>query len=323
MAKSPAFQFYPVDFSHGVADFTTEEVGAYILLLCRQWDKGAIPDDQAACAKIARCQPSTVASVWHKFGICDEFGRKNARLEAVRAEQASYREKQAANGKKRWSKSGGNASAEPTLSGGNASAEPTLSGGNAMGMPKACPSPSPLSSIVPLSSPEGDKEPVSSETEAAEKKEEGAGAKRARIAADAGARILALFSGATQLSQVSIGQLYEHVDNGTLPADEKKWRALAAMRAERATIPEIPEDYDLRAAWLISKERLCRDLAEALDTALAKRPQGSPSASTEKKDAPPGWQAAAAIVGFEATDWTTLPAAAKAAIRRQLAETAA
>jgi hypothetical protein len=126
---------------------------------------------------------------------------------------------------------------------------------------------------IPLSSPEGDNEPDSSESEAAEKKESRGPKERARTAADAGARILAMFPGAAQLSQVSIGQLYEHVDNGTLPADEKKWRALEAMRAERAAIEGKPDDRDLCYAWLVSKERLCRDLAEALEIAAATRPQ--------------------------------------------------
>lgn len=147
---------------------------------------------------------------------------------------------------------------------------------------------------LPLSSPEGDNEPVSSETETAEKKERGPLA--ATVAADAAFRILAMFPGATQLSAVCQGQLHEHVANGTLPADEKKWRALAAMRAERAAIEGIPGDFDLRAAWLVSKERLCRDLAEALDTAAAKRPQPSDH-SPEPKNVttaivePPDWHA--------------------------------
>jgi hypothetical protein len=137
--------------------------------------------------------------------------------------------------------------------------------------------------------PQGDNKPVSSETETAEKKEGGRAA--ARIASEAGVRILAMFPGARDLNPASFGQLLEHVATGTLPADEKKWRALEAMRAERAAIEGIPDDYDLRAAWLISKERLCRDLPEALETALAKRPQRSALPPEPKKEPTPAdWQ---------------------------------
>ena len=34
----PAFQFYTDDFLGGVSDMTQAEVGAYILLLCAQWN---------------------------------------------------------------------------------------------------------------------------------------------------------------------------------------------------------------------------------------------------------------------------------------------
>jgi uncharacterized protein YdaU (DUF1376 family) len=36
MNKPPAFQFYADDFLGGTIDLTTEEVGAYIRLLCFQ-----------------------------------------------------------------------------------------------------------------------------------------------------------------------------------------------------------------------------------------------------------------------------------------------
>ena len=44
MAKDPAFLFYPSDFLVGVMDMTDEEVGIYIRLLCRQHQKGHIPE---------------------------------------------------------------------------------------------------------------------------------------------------------------------------------------------------------------------------------------------------------------------------------------
>jgi uncharacterized protein YdaU (DUF1376 family) len=97
--KPPAFQFYADDFLAGVADMTQAEVGAYILLLCSQWSRGEIPQDQARCAMIAKGEVS--AFVFGKFP-----NGRNARLEKVRREQDEYRNAQSSNGKagalKRW-----------------------------------------------------------------------------------------------------------------------------------------------------------------------------------------------------------------------------
>lgn len=289
MSKSPAFQFYPSDFLVGTMRLSTEEIGAYILLLCYQWDQGGIPADQEQCARIARCRTDAIASIWHKFGICEGSTVKNKRLEEERAKQTERREAQAANASKRWKNRKNDAAALPRQSHGNATALPRHTHGNAEPMPNACSSSSSSSSILPLSSPEGDNEPVTSLTETAEKKEGGPSPKT--IASEAGVRILAMFDGASILPPVCYGELLEHVHNGTLPADEKKWRALEAMRAERAAIVGVPEDFDLRAAWLISKEAMCRKLGEALDVAFAKRPQTAPAPTERKKeDAPAHWQ---------------------------------
>lgn len=58
----PAFLFYPDDFSSDgkVEAMTTEEVGAYILLLCKAWREspvGSIPADDAVLARWTRLTP--------------------------------------------------------------------------------------------------------------------------------------------------------------------------------------------------------------------------------------------------------------------------
>lgn len=58
----PAFLFDPVDFANdGVVEaMTTEEVGAYILLMCKAWQEpipATIPDDDRILAKWARMTP--------------------------------------------------------------------------------------------------------------------------------------------------------------------------------------------------------------------------------------------------------------------------
>jgi uncharacterized protein YdaU (DUF1376 family) len=52
ITKSPAFQLYVQDFLSGVKFFSTEETGAYILLLCEQWDSGFIENNEKIFKKI-------------------------------------------------------------------------------------------------------------------------------------------------------------------------------------------------------------------------------------------------------------------------------
>lgn len=89
---------------------TTAEVGAYILLLCAQWDQGSIPgDDIRRLAVLMRCTPKTALGLWQTVSTKferHEDGWRNARLETVRQEQADYRDGRSRSGKagaeKRW-----------------------------------------------------------------------------------------------------------------------------------------------------------------------------------------------------------------------------
>jgi len=111
----PAFQFYPNDFVSGTRKMTTTEVGAYMLLLCAQWDDGFVPgDDPVALAQTMRCTRPAAVKIWAR--ICEKFIRddagrwRNVRLEHVREEQEAFRIKQAQNGakgaNKRWRNDG-------------------------------------------------------------------------------------------------------------------------------------------------------------------------------------------------------------------------
>lgn len=103
MKAPPAFQFYPADFLSGAGDMTCEETGAYIRLLCQQWNKGGLPDDDARLAIMAgQCQASALAKAKSKFGMSEDGLLRNARLEQEREKQNAYRAKQAENGAKRW-----------------------------------------------------------------------------------------------------------------------------------------------------------------------------------------------------------------------------
>lgn len=91
--ETPAFLFYPDDFSCDgkVEAMTTEEVGAYILLLCKAWREspaGSIPNDDAVLARWTRlapdrwaeCKPKVLAafslgtdSRWHQSRMRKEY----------------------------------------------------------------------------------------------------------------------------------------------------------------------------------------------------------------------------------------------------------
>jgi len=100
--KAPAFQLYAGDFLVGTAMMTAEEVGGYIRLLCYQWTQGSIPNDDAMLQRLTGCGGNAVASIRHKFGIDLAGGLVNARLEQVRQESISFRNRQAENARNGW-----------------------------------------------------------------------------------------------------------------------------------------------------------------------------------------------------------------------------
>lgn len=120
-SKSPAFQFYPSDFtgSGKVGVMTIDEVGAYTLLLCMEWDQGGFAYDEAELARFCRVSRTKFRKMWKRVSRCfaERDGRwVSPRLEAERAKQQSFREKQQAKANARWAKPGdsrGNAAALP------------------------------------------------------------------------------------------------------------------------------------------------------------------------------------------------------------------
>jgi uncharacterized protein YdaU (DUF1376 family) len=100
--NSPAFQFYVQDFLTGTMFLTAEEVGAYILLLCHQWDKGGLPATDRELLRIARTKMKVLEVVKQKFLLCEDGMLRNARLEAEREKQIAFREQRRENANKRW-----------------------------------------------------------------------------------------------------------------------------------------------------------------------------------------------------------------------------
>ena len=105
MSKSPAFQFYPSDFYLGTDDMTAAQVGGYIRLLCKQWDKNVLPFDEKTLKKWAGLNTSDLAEVLKKFVKIDE-GYINERMEKERQKQEQYKVSKSEAGKvgmaKRW-----------------------------------------------------------------------------------------------------------------------------------------------------------------------------------------------------------------------------
>jgi uncharacterized protein YdaU (DUF1376 family) len=97
MSKSPAFQFYADDFLAGTMDMSAAEVGAFMRLLCHQWNRGGLPNDIERLQKMAGAKVSDM--VLEKFQRSEADGLiRNVRLEAERDKQNEYREKQRAKG---------------------------------------------------------------------------------------------------------------------------------------------------------------------------------------------------------------------------------
>lgn len=155
MSKAPAFQFYSNDFLVGTAMLSVEEVGAYIRLLCFQWDCGGLPNDKEKLARLAGCGVATIEAIWGKFALSDDGMVRNARLEESRAGLERFKQLQREKAQKRW---GG----DPKTCHGNATAMPRdmpeachgIATASIRHMPEACSSSSSSSSIEDIDSAE-------------------------------------------------------------------------------------------------------------------------------------------------------------------------
>lgn len=102
-AKSPAFRFYAQDFLNGSQTLTLAERGAYITLLCYQWDKGKVPETIREISQVLGCSTKQGESIWlhlaHKFPKDKRGRRKNKRMEAERRKQQSFSKVQSIKGK--------------------------------------------------------------------------------------------------------------------------------------------------------------------------------------------------------------------------------
>jgi len=97
---SPAFQFYVQDFLVGTLELTAEETGGYIRLLCHQWDKEGLPNDDKKLMQLAGVKSKTLQTIKEKFIVCEDGLLRNVRLEKEREKQVLWKQKSAEAGKK-------------------------------------------------------------------------------------------------------------------------------------------------------------------------------------------------------------------------------
>lgn len=106
MPSAPAFQFYPDDFlgSGTVGMGTLEEIGAYTLLLCLDWNSNGFSLNFDRLARWCKITPRKFKHLWgyleSHFPECEDGLRRNPRLQLERVKQAEYSQAMSENGKK-------------------------------------------------------------------------------------------------------------------------------------------------------------------------------------------------------------------------------
>lgn len=143
--KAPAFQFYVDDFLAGTLELSQADVGAYIRLLCFQWNRGSIPVETEKQQRLAG--GSVSVDVLAKFRLQPDGRLVNERMEKEREKQIAYRELQA----KKGIASGKARRKEPGTNSGSTTVQPSHEPDT---QPKGnSPSPSPSPIIEPTPTP--------------------------------------------------------------------------------------------------------------------------------------------------------------------------
>jgi len=152
--RAPAFQFYADDFLAGTLDLSQAEVGAYVRLLCHQWNRGSIPVEPEKQQRLAGGPVS--ADVLAKFHEDPDGFLRNPRLEQERMKQADFREQQRLKGI-----ASGQARREQRFNHGSTTVQPNPQpdGQPEVNSPSPSPSPSPTptpnATDVPNAQPQG------------------------------------------------------------------------------------------------------------------------------------------------------------------------
>lgn len=158
MAKAPAFQFYPGDWLLKTKGMSAAARGCYIDMLATSWAIGPIKDtprDLVAAMSLSPFDPSFEA-VWGEIKPKWDLGPNgwtNEKLEAVRAEQEAYRQRQSDKGKKSAANRTNSTGTQPEINHGSATVQPAYQPeGQPDTQPDVNPSSSPLTFDLDLRS---------------------------------------------------------------------------------------------------------------------------------------------------------------------------
>ncbi len=100
--KTKTFPLNANDFLVSTIGLSCEQAGAFIRLLCLQWNNGHIPADIDTCQRIVGWQNQPgFADVLQRFAPCP-VGLRNAQLEEIRVSKQKYAENQANKAKVAW-----------------------------------------------------------------------------------------------------------------------------------------------------------------------------------------------------------------------------
>ena len=102
MTDLPWFPFYVSKFlgSRRVRRMSTEQVGIYVLLLCEQWEGGAIPDSDEDLTRFTHVDASKARAILEQCFSLTSEGWINQELLEIEGEQEEKRNKRAAAGAK-------------------------------------------------------------------------------------------------------------------------------------------------------------------------------------------------------------------------------
>ena len=114
MSATPWMRFFPADYLADTRRLTTEQHGAYLLLLMDSWSSGALPDDDAVLARVAGLDAESWARTrpvlagyfaiangkWVHARIEQEREHAQAYAQALREHAQAYAQASSGRGKK-------------------------------------------------------------------------------------------------------------------------------------------------------------------------------------------------------------------------------
>jgi uncharacterized protein YdaU (DUF1376 family) len=103
----PYMPFYVGDYLRDTRHLTTEQHGAYLLLIMEYWAKGSLPDDDTQLARIVGMSPKKWKNVRQVVQAFFHDGWHHKRIDAELEKASSKTEKRRTAANVRWQKAQG------------------------------------------------------------------------------------------------------------------------------------------------------------------------------------------------------------------------